>query len=414
MRFRSPVSVVIYIAQVFGDDPTSSHLPISGHGFREEVAVVQNHSASDPLPQVRRFDLEHEQSDCVSSSNHTRQYCAFADPHFDHGKGVIVITTPERAQHFFKFSASTSNHRSSIREPLFKTKTGGGKGRGVFASRHIPAGTLITQESPILFIDQNWTQDIPSEDARTTLQASAVKKLPESTRRTVEELYGGSNKIMTNSYGITGGPTKDWPGLENESDLGITTVHANISKVNHGCRANASPQWDWNGLAHNLYAVRDIAADEEITMSYFDTRQTFRERQEYTNQTLGFQCACSHCRATSNFIDLSDDRVNEINLLERYLENRQIAPADSTAMAELLVDLYEQEGLDSFISKAYAIAALEWNGTGHEYRARSWAYRSVKAGLVASQVAGVEEYMEDMQALLDGARKHWSWKYRVS
>lgn len=82
-------------------------------------------------------------------------------------------------------------------------------------------------------------------------------------------------------------------------------------------------------------------------------------------------------------------------------------------MAELLVSLYEQEGLVPYVSKAYAIAAPEWNSTGHEYQARSWAYRSIKAGIMSGEGAGVEEYLQEIQALLDGARKHWSWKYRI-
>ncbi|KAK2012856.1 hypothetical protein LZ32DRAFT_517926, partial [Colletotrichum eremochloae] len=152
-------------------------------------------------------------------------------------------------------------------------------------------------------------------------------------------------------------------------------------KINHGCRPNAAAQWDWNIFAHKLYAVRNIAAGEEITISYFNTIKTFKKRQEHTEKYLGFGCACRHCKASGEFRNLSDDRVNEILLLEKHLESRQIAPAEPTAMAELLVGLYEQESLDAYISKAYAIAAREWNGVGSEYQARLWAYKSVQAGL---------------------------------
>lgn len=101
-------------------------------------------------------------------------------------------------------------------------------------------------------------------------------------------------------------------------------------------------------------------------------------------------------------------------MLEGYLENRQIAPADPTAMAELLVSLYEQEGLYTYMAKAYALAAIEWNGVGQEYKARAWAYKSVQAGLGVGESSGVETYAEDMEDLLDGARAHWSWKHRVN
>lgn len=100
-------------------------------------------------------------------------------------------------------------------------------------------------------------------------------------------------------------------------------------------------------------------------------------------------------------------------MLESYLENREIAPAEPTAMAELLVSLYEQEGLRLHISKAYALAALEYNGIGNEFKARGWAYKSIEAGLIVGDSAGVDDYVMDMEDLLDGARSHWSWRHRI-
>ncbi|TDZ32388.1 SET domain-containing protein 5 [Colletotrichum spinosum] len=375
-------------------------------------AVIHNHTVQ------RNFSSE-GQSSCIWSDNHERQYCVFVDPRFDRGKGIAVITTPSRALHLFNSNGSMLDRFGSSHEPLFTTRLTGIKGRGIFATRHIAAGDLIAQEPPILFLDNKLVEDISSREARDGLQALAISKLPRTTRETVRGLYGegptGNRtlQLLINSYGVSGGPAKSWPGVDDESDSGMYAVHASISKINHDCRSNAAPQWDWNLLAHKLYALRDIAVDEEITISYFDTIHTHQERQEYIRENLGFECACKYCRAGSDFIQLSDDRIREILLLESYLESREIAPAEPAAMAELLVSLYRQEGLDNYMSKAYALAAREWNGLGHEFQARSWAYESVKAGLTAGSGSGMEDYVEDMDALLDGARRHWSWKYRI-
>ncbi|KAF6810839.1 lysine methyltransferase [Colletotrichum sojae] len=275
----------------------------------------------------------------------------------------------------------TTGHLSFYPEPLFTTRTSGSKGRGIFATKRIPAGNLIAQEPPIVFLDRNWMEAVSSEQDRGALQAMAVEKLPAMTRRTVHELYAGSfeesleYRILTNGYGISGGPAPNWPGLDSESDLGMVAVHANIS-------------WDWDALSHRLYAARDIALDEEITISYMNPIQTLRARQKFAKDVLGFECACSQCKAPGQFSNLSDDRINEILLLASYLENRQIAPAEPTAMAELLVGLYRQEGLHTLICKAYAIEAREWNGAGYEYQARKWAYESVQAGLTAAPRVG--------------------------
>ncbi|KAF6842426.1 lysine methyltransferase [Colletotrichum musicola] len=413
--------VCICIRKVFCSGQPSRHVPLGGKAAHE-LAVFKDHQALCPNPDLLVYQhntSSDHRSVCTWSDNHEQKYCVFADPHFNRGKGISVITTPERARHVFKSMASVSGHLSFYPEPLFTTRTSGSKGRGIFATKNIPAGRLITQEPPIIFLDRNWMEAVSSEEDRGALQAMAVEKLPAMTRRTVHELYAGSfeeslkYRMLTNGYGISGGPGPDWPGLDSESDLGMVAVHANISKINHSCRPNAASQWDWDALLHRLYAARDIALDEEITISYMNPIQTLRARQEYAKDVLGFDCACRQCKAPARFSNLSDDRINEILLLESYLESRQIAPAEPTAMAELLVSLYKQEGLHTFICKAYAIAAREWNGAGHEYQARKWAYESVQAGLTAGSELGMEELVNDMEALLDGARKHWSWRYRL-
>ncbi|KAI8239899.1 hypothetical protein K4K55_001391 [Colletotrichum sp. SAR 10_96] len=402
MHPTKTLGALFYARLAFCFDLSTLYTPTSGHSAHTLVLNV-NETALCPLthgpPEIylstpQNTTLSNQGSTCIWSDNHSKEYCIFANPQFDNGKGITMITTPERITHIAKSIASVPDHHPSL-------------------SRN-----LITNETPIIFLDRNWVEDISSEEARTSLQALAIEKLPRPTRQTVEELYIGNftkglrQKIWTNGYGVSGGPAEDWPGLEDELDLGMIAVHANISKINHSCRSNAASQWDWDLLAHRLWAVRDIAAGEEITISYFDPIQTLRERQRYARETLGFECTCSHCQAAPKFAELSDDRINEIHLLQGYLETREIALAEPTAMAELLINLYKQEGLDSYLCKAYAIAAREWNGAGYEYQARSWAYQSVKAGLVAGSGTGMEEYMMDMESLLDGARKHWSWRYR--
>ncbi|KAK1847243.1 lysine methyltransferase [Colletotrichum chrysophilum] len=382
MHPTKALNALIYTRLAFCFDLSTLYTPISGHSAHRLVLNV-NDTALCPLthrrPEIylstpQNTTLSNQGSTCIWSDSHSKQYCIFANPQFDNGKGITVITTPERILHIAKSIASVPDHHPSLsREPSFRTSPSGSKGRGIFATRQIPAGSLITNEAPIIFLDRNWVEDISSEEARTSLQALAIEKLPRTTRQTVEELYIGTftkaleQKIWTNGYGVSSGPAEVWPGLEDELDLGMIAVHANISKINHSCRSNAASQWDWVLLAHRLWAVRDIAVGEEITISYFDPIQTLRERQRYAKETLGFECACSHCQAAPKFAELSDDRINEIHLLQGYLETREIAPAEPTAMANLLVNLYKQEGLDSYLCKAYAIAAREWNGAGYEY-----------------------------------------------
>lgn len=243
MRTRRISSAVICFARVLGITPSGLHLPISRPDGQESIVSRDpNAEGRQLLPQktsetefhTLRHNISYDQeSPCLWSTNHTKQYCVFADQQFDNGQGIILITTRERAPHFFDYIASTSaGRRGSTRDPLYRTVATEVKGRGIFANRHIPAGTLITQESPIIFQDQNWVDDVDSEEARTALQELAFDKLPFATSQIAKEFYGGDGgrqKVTVNSYGLPGRPTEDWPWLEDDSDHGIMSAHANIS-----------------------------------------------------------------------------------------------------------------------------------------------------------------------------------------
>lgn len=252
MRASQISGAALCLARVFGSDSTvSSNLPFGGGQDTQALVVVQkDEKASDPdfWSYAEIHTLQHNisynpQSECMWDSKRRERYCVFTHPEFDHGKGISFITTPQRAKILLESSlSSASEGHGFAREPSsFRTVTGlagvEGKGRGMFANRHIPAGSIITQEGPILLIDHNWIQDKAPGKFYSTLVASAVEKLPETTRRAFEELHAQKpdgldtriTKMWTNAYSISGGPTKDWPGLDDEKDQGMMAVHANIS-----------------------------------------------------------------------------------------------------------------------------------------------------------------------------------------
>ncbi|KAJ7898809.1 hypothetical protein B0H14DRAFT_3852944 [Mycena olivaceomarginata] len=57
-------------------------------------------------------------------------------------------------------------------------------------------------------------------------------------------------------------------------------------------------RFDITSFSFQLFAVRDIEAEEELTISYVATTDTTKERQ--TNlESYGFQCSCAACLAPS-------------------------------------------------------------------------------------------------------------------
>lgn len=249
MRGSKIFGAALCLTRVFSHDSSPTlDLPLgSGPDLKALVALQKNDTASDPdfIYQHEIHTLQHNisynpESECMWDSKRKQRYCVFTHPEFDHGKGITLITTPRRAQILFESSlSSASKEYGFAREPSsFRTVAGvEGKGRGMFATRHLPAGSIITQEGPIVLIDHNWIQDKAPGEFYAALLGSAIEKLPEDTRRTYEELHGQRpegmdsrvTKMWTNSYQVGGGPTEEWPGLEDEGDEGMMAVHANIS-----------------------------------------------------------------------------------------------------------------------------------------------------------------------------------------
>ncbi|WQF87959.1 hypothetical protein CDEST_12973 [Colletotrichum destructivum] len=219
MHPNKALSAVVFIRQVFCSNSPTLHKPTAGHDALQTAAIMSDTGLCPILYTLQQNISSNYQSSCAWSNDHKKQYRVFAGPQFNHGKGIVVITTPKRALDIFNF-ASVAKHSSSTRK-LFSTTASGRKGRGIFANSHIPAGSLITRESPIFFEDQNWIEDISSEKVRAALQALAIGKLPKTTRQVFHELYGGpetgsfelKQKGLINAYGVSDTPTKNWPLL---------------------------------------------------------------------------------------------------------------------------------------------------------------------------------------------------------
>ncbi len=80
-------------------------------------------------------------------------------------------------------------------------------------------------------------------------------------------------------------------------------------------------------------------------------------------------------------------------------------------MAELVVALYEMEGLWGVMHEAYTLAALEFNAVGEPWTAVKYARLGLEWGVPMlgegdADVAALRELAEDPWG-------HWSWERRV-
>lgn len=68
------------------------------------------------------------------------------------------------------------------------------------------------------------------------------------------------------------------------------------SMLNHSCEPSLSVSWPHNNAVARFTAARDIAAHEQLTISYIDAEQGAAQRQATLRFAYGFACSCPRCR----------------------------------------------------------------------------------------------------------------------
>lgn len=101
----------------------------------------------------------------------------------------------------------------------------------------------------------------------------------------------------------------------------------------------------------------------------------------------------------------------EIQRLWQQVDNYSSSSRATPAMAERLISLYEQEGLQSRIQEAYYRAALEWIGVGEVEKASEYARLCVKYGTLFK--GSGRPFIENMNQLLDNPTGHSHWMFRL-
>jgi hypothetical protein len=205
-------------------------------------------------------------------------------------------------------------------------------------------------------------------------------------------------RIYTNTFG------EDFGGEEH------SIVIPETARLNHDCRPNAMYYFDPKTFTHFTHASRKIYAGEEITITYVDPLQTRLRRRAAIKRSWGFDCSCSLCSQSPQFVRESNRRIQAITQLTKAFDNpspltRKVK--GTPEMAELLVSLYEQERLSATVVDAYRLAALSYSAVANEWMATKWAMQAVEVGLINDGPG--DENVRDMIRLLGKPMAHWSW-----
>lgn len=141
--------------------------------------------------------------------NNTETFCAFSSSSFAGGRGISILTTPDRAESLQQLPAFTdAGALSGINEqlsPAFEEKELPGRGRGLIANKTLHRGDRIFAHTPILMLDGESFGDLEKEEW-LELEHAAVNNLPLKTRTMFSALYGRpvtdpvSDRIDTNAF----------------------------------------------------------------------------------------------------------------------------------------------------------------------------------------------------------------------
>ncbi|KAJ7079799.1 hypothetical protein B0H15DRAFT_858090 [Mycena belliarum] len=194
------------------------------------------------------------------------------------------------------------------------------KGLGLFSTRKISAGDLILSERP-LTISPAWTitrmrflRELTEQEKylavvyewEKTLQPMFDRLCPENKSAFMalanSHQHDGSGpivgRIRTNSFGLSCFQSGRFTAEEQRTmRKGVySAVYNEISRLNHSCSPNVYGHFDIATFSYQIFAVRDISKDEELTVSYTGLYSDSKARQAEL-KSYGFQCTCPACRA---------------------------------------------------------------------------------------------------------------------
>ncbi|KAF2800891.1 hypothetical protein K505DRAFT_227759 [Melanomma pulvis-pyrius CBS 109.77] len=97
--------------------------------------------------------------------------------------------------------------------------------------------------------------------------------------------------------------------------------------------------------------------------------------------------------------------------MQASLNDWSSASAATPKLAEKMLQLYRQEGLEGFLDVPYGFAALAYNAVGDNKRAEKYAAKAKEAILMKDGVWSPN--LGIWNELLQDSRAHWSFKRRM-
>ncbi|KAK7053565.1 SET domain-containing protein [Favolaschia claudopus] len=256
-----------------------------------------------------------------------------------------------------------------------------GKGKGVVALERIPRGTLIVAEKPRIIL--------PTEPAASKAAYQA----------TLSRLSSDDITFILSFPYLGQAPARHIYDHINHRDRhfvplgpGMCGLCETICRINHTCSSpkggpNANYTWKETAEREELYAIKDIQANQEIEVSYISRScATYKDPSTHLPELYGFHCRCPGCSRSPAERRASEQKIRAFNAFSKQLPKRVLLGPNRNPLA-ILTDIEAQiliicgEGfkdgavqcaIDAFeICACYedTASAREWYTLVRDYRA---------------------------------------------
>lgn len=202
-----------------------------------------------------------------------------------------------------------------------------GKGIGVIAIRDISEGDLIISEEPLLVIPWWVRATVDPRKPKITelgeILCQFLDELPEEKRQlfmSLSDCKVDENEEEKTELGI-------W--RTNNFALGRTTskssngIFPTIARFNHSCIPSAEFGWNEKAGRQEIRAIRNIKAQEEISLCYFTSQWQLENvdvRRQYLQESYGFFCTCQACILTDSDLKVDVEKRTRVQQLKKQFD----------------------------------------------------------------------------------------------
>lgn len=299
---------------------------------------------------------------------------------------------------------------ASSHGPAYKMEATPDSGFGMVATRFIPRGTLIISESPLFTI----CGDLLTLGRTAAVIEEKVNSLSAEQKIIFYSLHNSHGPGVSTAVGTV--KTNAHPLGVGARDCGIFPV---CSRFNHSCASNASYMWVATAAQEAIYAGKDIAAGEQITVNYLDEprlNQKRSDRRAVLMRDFQFECCCNVCGGSPGAVTASDHRRLEIARLDEIIGGGTLALTNPSRCLEHCKDvlrLYIEEGMnDDSLFKTYNDALQICIMHGDLARASAFAALAVTClGAGSPSIEQVRLYIKEPEShQYAGMSKKWQTK----